>query len=106
MGHQFTPCGAAVVVRTGLNLISPVPDPVRSDQLRSRCSISIYGHWKRDLRIPGIRYALHLSRTVSGDVVLVHSAAGGVGSMLVQMARLRGLSVVGIVGRGRILHVF
>lgn len=31
----------------------------------------------------------------SGETLLVHGAAGGVGSMLVQLARLRGLTVIG-----------
>jgi len=35
-----------------------------------------------------------------GAWVLVHSAAGGVGSMLVQMAKIKGWQVVGIVGGG------
>lgn len=33
-----------------------------------------------------------------GDQVLVHSAAGGVGSMLVQLAKLAGCTVTGVVG--------
>jgi NADPH:quinone reductase-like Zn-dependent oxidoreductase len=37
----------------------------------------------------------------TNKAILIHSAAGGVGSMLVQMSRLLGLSpVVGVVGRG------
>ncbi len=34
-----------------------------------------------------------------GERVLVHSAAGGVGSMLVQMGKIAGLHVTGVVGR-------
>ena len=34
-----------------------------------------------------------------GDALLVHSAAGGVGSSLVQLAKARGCRVVGVVGR-------
>jgi NADPH2:quinone reductase len=45
--------------------------------------------------------ALCLSHTVypiqQGDWVLVHAAAGGVGSLLVQMAKLRGAKVIGTV---------
>ena len=35
-----------------------------------------------------------------GSTVLVHSAAGGVGSMLVQICKLKGWRVCGVVGRG------
>lgn len=34
----------------------------------------------------------------SGDTVLVHAAAGGVGQLLVQMAKMRGARVIGTVG--------
>ena len=44
-------------------------------------------------------HALHtLARARAGEWVLVHAAAGGVGSALVQMARLAGCRVVGVVG--------
>lgn len=41
---------------------------------------------------------VELAAPREGDAVLVHSAAGGVGSMLVQLARARGLFVTAIVG--------
>ena len=44
-------------------------------------------------------HALHaLARPAAGEWVLVHSAAGGVGSALVQLARLAGCHVVAVVG--------
>lgn len=44
-------------------------------------------------------YALfELARPAAGDRVLVHSAAGGVGSTLVQLARAAGAEVTGVVG--------
>lgn len=44
-------------------------------------------------------YALmELARVRKGDAVLVHSAAGGVGSALVQLAHHAGCRVVGVVG--------
>jgi NADPH:quinone reductase-like Zn-dependent oxidoreductase len=44
-------------------------------------------------------YALHeLARLRPGHVVLVHSAAGGVGSSLVQLAKHAGCRVIGVVG--------
>lgn len=39
--------------------------------------------------------ALDASRAASGDVVLVHGAAGGVGHLVLQIARARGIDVVG-----------
>ena len=46
-------------------------------------------------------YALHQQAHVqSGDVVLVHSAAGGVGGALAQLARRAGARVCGVVGNG------
>jgi NADPH:quinone reductase-like Zn-dependent oxidoreductase len=47
-------------------------------------------------------YALHeLAHPRAGQRVLVHSAAGGVGSALVQLARRAGCEVTGVVGASR-----
>lgn len=47
------------------------------------------------------RYALcELCKLRPGMKVLVHSAAGGVGSALVQIAKIHGCSVLGVVGSG------
>ncbi|MFK7926847.1 MAG: medium chain dehydrogenase/reductase family protein [Myxococcota bacterium] len=40
-----------------------------------------------------------------GDALLVHSAAGGVGSSLVQLAKAKGCRVVGVVGRSHKVEV-
>lgn len=40
------------------------------------------------------------TRVGSGDTVLVHGASGGVGSMVVQIARARGARVIGTAGAG------
>lgn len=40
-------------------------------------------------------HVLEASATVAGDTVLVHGASGGVGVVLAQLARLRGLRVIG-----------
>ena len=46
------------------------------------------------------RYAIYeLCKLRKNDSVLVHSASGGVGSMLVQMLKNIGCYVVGVVGR-------
>lgn len=42
--------------------------------------------------------ALDASRAATGDVVLVHGAAGGVGHLVLQIARTRGVAVVGTAG--------
>ena len=41
---------------------------------------------------------VELARARAGDAVLVHSAAGGLGGALVQLAKVRGCRVVGVVG--------
>lgn len=43
-------------------------------------------------------HAVTATRVGEGDTVLVHGAAGGVGLMLVQLARVRGARVLGTVG--------
>ncbi len=44
-------------------------------------------------------YALHaLAHVTAGESVLVHSAAGGVGTAALQLARAAGLNAVGVVG--------
>ncbi|HEX6588314.1 MAG TPA: medium chain dehydrogenase/reductase family protein [Longimicrobiales bacterium] len=51
-------------------------------------------------------YPLHaLTRVRARDVVLVHSAAGGVGSALVQLAKAAGCRVVGVVGAAHKVEV-
>lgn len=51
-------------------------------------------------------FALHfLAHPRKGDRVLVHSAAGGVGSVLVQMAKRVGCEVTGVVGRSEKVEV-
>ena len=47
------------------------------------------------------KYALDLAALPSSSPILIHSAAGGVGSALVQLSRMRGNFVVGIVGTTR-----
>src|SRR4051794_2040272 len=43
-------------------------------------------------------HALTATQVAEGDTVLVHGAAGGVGLMLVQLARARGARVIGTAG--------
>ncbi|MFN8075244.1 MAG: NADP-dependent oxidoreductase [Kineosporiaceae bacterium] len=46
-------------------------------------------------------HALTVVSAAEGDTVLVHAASGGVGLLLVQLARLRGARVIGTAGQGR-----
>jgi len=48
---------------------------------------------------------IHIAKGTAGDTVLVHGASGGVGSASVQIARSRGMTVIGTAGseRGRTL---
>jgi NADPH:quinone reductase-like Zn-dependent oxidoreductase len=41
---------------------------------------------------------LQLAHAQAGNTILIHSAAGGVGSMLVQLGKITGCRVVGVVG--------
>jgi NADPH2:quinone reductase len=47
------------------------------------------------LLVQGLTALGLLNETRSGQTILVHAAAGGVGSLLVQLAKLKGLGVVG-----------
>ncbi|MGI8861807.1 MAG: alcohol dehydrogenase family protein [Gaiellaceae bacterium] len=44
---------------------------------------------------------LNRARVAAGETVLVTGASGGVGTGLVQLAKIRGATVIGIVGRGK-----
>jgi len=51
-------------------------------------------------------YALfELAHIQADDTLLVHSAAGGVGSMLVKLGKLAGCKVIGVVGAGHKLSI-
>ena len=51
-------------------------------------------------------YAMfELCKLRKGDKILIHSAAGGVGSMLVQMGKIAGCHVTGVVGRAHKVEI-
>ena len=47
------------------------------------------------LLVQGLTALGLLNPTKSGDTILIHAAAGGVGTLLVQLAKLKGLKVIG-----------
>ncbi|HVG61544.1 MAG TPA: NADP-dependent oxidoreductase [Hyalangium sp.] len=78
---------AAVVGARGLRKVEPSPEPVSAE-------LGVFG-------IPGLTAyfgILELGKLRSGDTVLVSAAAGAVGSVAGQVARLHGARVVGIAG--------
>ncbi len=48
--------------------------------------------------VQGIAALGLLSETKAGQSILIHAAAGGVGSLLVQLAKQKGLTVIGTAG--------
>jgi NADPH2:quinone reductase len=66
----------------------PVPDGVASDLAAAAMLQGMTAHYLVNSTYP-VR---------AGDVVLVHAAAGGVGQLLVQLAKAKGARVIGTVG--------
>lgn len=56
------------------------------------------------LLVQGLTALGLLSGTKSGDSILVHAAAGGVGTLLVQLAKHKGLKVIGTASSEQKLH--
>jgi NADPH:quinone reductase len=74
--------GYAQFATLNADLLVPVPDGVGFEQAAA-------------LSMQGLTAWMLLRQTpIQGKTVLVHAAAGGVGSLLVQLAKLRGASVV------------
>lgn len=94
------------------------------------CGVSLFGSYSQKILVPANQvykvpdnismseaagllcvgltayYAVHeLCKLRKGDSVLVHSAAGGVGSMLVQMTKMIGCNVVGVVGQSHKVEI-
>lgn len=79
------------------NQIRKVPKGLTLAQAASLPAVSLTALYALVL---GGQFPLDLSPRPSNRSILIHSAAGGVGSMLIQMAKLLGMSkVVGVVGR-------
>ena len=69
-------------------VLVPVPDGVDDEMAAALLNKGITAH-----------YLLHATRPISpGETILVHAAAGGVGSLLCQWATAKGARVIGTVG--------
>jgi hypothetical protein len=73
--------------------------PMRSGAGSERCSLRDPSRLRDRMGTSiGPRLSVSPMRVMPGEWVLVHSAAGGVGSALLQIARAAGCHVVGVVG--------
>jgi NADPH2:quinone reductase len=70
------------------NILVPLPDALSFDQV---ASLLLRGLTAQCL-------LRQVARTQAGDTILVHAAAGGVGTLLVQWAKALGAMVIGTVG--------
>ncbi len=69
-------------------VLVPVPDDIGDDMAAALLNKGITAH-----------YLLHATRPVTpGETIMVHAAAGGVGSLLCQWATAKGARVIGTVG--------
>ncbi|MGH9056778.1 MAG: zinc-binding dehydrogenase [Acidimicrobiales bacterium] len=82
-------CTAAFVDADALRKIDA---PASSEDLNAR--LTILGH----VGFTAYTGMIHLGDVQAGDVVCVSAAAGGVGSCAVQFAKVRGATVIGVVG--------
>lgn len=57
------------------------------------------------LLVQGLTALGLLNETKSGDSILIHAAAGGVGTLLVQLAKQKGLKVIGTASSGQKLQM-
>ncbi|MEO8650002.1 MAG: zinc-binding dehydrogenase, partial [Acidobacteriota bacterium] len=74
--------GYAEYVSVNFQQVNPLPDQISYAESTA-------------LLVQGMTALGLLNDAVSGQTILVHAAAGGVGSILVQLAKLKGLRVIG-----------
>jgi NADPH2:quinone reductase len=79
------PGSAATVVIAAADRVVPVPDAVDLDLAAAAMLQGMTAHYLVNSTYP-VR---------AGDTVLVHAAAGGVGQLLVQLAKAKGATVIG-----------
>jgi NADPH:quinone reductase len=84
------PGSHAEALNIAANALVPVPDKVDAEMAAAVMLQGMTAHYLVTSTYP----------VQSGDSVLVHAAAGGVGQLLVQMAKARGAYVIGTVSTG------
>ena len=87
--YSFPPVGSyADLRRMEAEHLVPIPEGVEDDLAAAAFNKGLTAH-----------YLLHTTYPVqSGETIVVHAAAGGVGSLLCQWASARGARVIGVVG--------
>lgn len=87
--YSFPPVGSYADLRVvGAEHLVPIPDGVSDDLAAAGFNKGLTAH-----------YLLHTTYPVrQGETIVVHAAAGGVGSLLCQWASARGATVIGVVG--------
>ncbi len=117
VGWPITPgfevAGRVAAIGAGVTQWSVGQDVVALTRFGAYCEALVVPEGQVFVRPPGLTavqaaafpvayltawYALELGAVGPDDVVLVHSAAGGVGLALVRLARRRGARVVGVIG--------
>ena len=87
--YSFPPVGSyADLRRMEAGHLVPIPDGIGDDLAAAAFNKGLTAH-----------YLLHTTYPVqSGETIVVHAAAGGVGSLLCQWASAKGARVIGVVG--------
>jgi len=87
--YSFPPVGSYADLRCmEAGHLVPIPDGIGDDLAAAVFNKGLTAH-----------YLLHTTYPVqSGETIVVHAAAGGVGSLLCQWASVRGARVIGVVG--------
>ncbi len=91
VAYSFPPVGAYADRRcVSAGHLVPVPDGIGDDMAAAVFNKGLTAH-----------YLLHTTHPVAaGETIVVHAAAGGVGSLLCQWASAKGATVIGTVGSG------
>jgi len=89
VAYSFPPPGAYADRRCmAAGHLVPVPDGLADDLVAAVFNKGLTAHY--------LAHTTH--RIVAGETILVHAAAGGVGSLLCQWAAAKGATVIGTVG--------
>ncbi len=75
-------------------LVAPVPFAARvPESVSDEIAAAVPSNY-----LTALKMLDDIGHTVTGETILIHAAAGGVGTALLQLARLRGLKTIGIAG--------